>query len=692
MNLAEEMAVDAGPQTKQPPVSLSSQMASDASLSSSMAADAAEHAPPPSTNLGLTTGLGEGAMALGSGAVASLAAGGLGLYRHFVDGKEWSDDPSLVRATGDQSIKDEQDAMMKRLTFQPTSTVGKGITSGVGWAASKLDDLSGWASGFLADAAQKAGASPEAAAAIHTVGHAAALALLPKLGTEAAGAAVGGLRNIASAGGDVLSGMRGSGAPAPLYDLSPEAAADTAPYAAGGSSAATVAGRMATASPDVAAQVAAQIADAQARYGPDWKAHFDPDALDRHLNADSLGQATGAAPGRLTAGQGMRDPVAISNEMNNRGTATEMAKFYDWQDQNMADHLRGIRDNTAPDVTTTTPTEHGQTLIQEYKNLAAPRQAEIDSDWNAIRSQSGDAPIFDANAMLADAQTALKAKLLSSQDPGGQLAELMDAARQRGGLSADGYNAFRQNLGQIARQGGTEGKAASVVIDATNKSDLLPEASTFRDQVNGALAKGRALHGDLEADPAYDAAVNDTVSANDFVKKFLTGPSAKVENVTRMATNLNGSDIGSQTMRAAVVDQLRENAGLDDQYNGNFAAKTFNKQLAAIGQRAGPIFGNGEMATLQSLGDYARDATFRPKGDFVSTANTVPAAASMIGRVGGLAGGAVQGAANLALPGLHLGTIGGELLRNRAARVAAASQELENAKFVQQSLRPGVIK
>ena len=683
MNLAEQMSLDAGqaaaPEPK--PALLSARMAQDqgtpATMSGQMAQDAAapEKPAPAKTGwtmgkpgLGLDTGLGEGALALGTGGAAALAAGGMG-WLERASGKSWD------------QIQADQDALRARMQYQPATTIGKGIAEAGGWVGGKLDELGGWAAEHAGNLAEAAGADPDTVAAIKTFAHAGTMALAPKVAGPVIGAGVRGVKAVAGAAGDVTSGIASrSGAPAPLYE--PEAAgAASAGGGSVGSAAVTATGRMSTATDEMAASVAAQIADAQQRFGPAWKEHFNADAMDRHLEADSL-----PIPGRLSEGQAAQDPVTISNELNNRALRPQTVEQLNWQKQNMAQNLQAIREGTGPDVNTVTPTEHGQVLIDAYKAQHAPRQAAIDADWNAIRANTGDAPIFDAGRMLEDAQAALKSKLMSSQDPGGQLAELTDAAR-RGGLTADGYNAFRQNLGNIARQGGIEGKAASAVIEATNASELLPKAAKFRSMVNDALAKGRSLHADLEADPAYDAAVNGTVSANDFINKFLVR--GKVENIAQMVKNLGNDDLARQTMGTAVVDHLRRTAGLDDQYQGNFAADSFNKQLADVRQRAGPIFQRGELATLQTLGNYARNATFRPAGNFVNTSNTAVAAPTILGRAAGVAGTGLETAGNLMVPGLKLGTILGEAARGRAARMAAAQQELENAQAFEQSWRPG---
>src|ERR1700730_15666142 len=318
------MALDAGqsaaPQQPAQPQSLSASMAADAgaTLSSQMARDATaandEAAKPAGwtmgkPGLGLGTGLGEGALALGTGTAGALTAGAMGIPKllGFDEDESWED------------LQKRQQALQSRVQYQPQTTVGKGIAAIGGWAGGKIDELGAWAAEHAGNLAEAAGADPTTVAAIKTGTHAATMALAPPIAGKVAGAGVSALKSIGGATADVAGGLvRGeSTAPAPLYE--PEATSAARAGGVVGAAAATAAGRMSTATPEMADSVAAQIADAQARFGPSWKDHFDADALDRHLNADSLGAATGAAPGRLSVGQAAHDPVIVSEEMNNRG-------------------------------------------------------------------------------------------------------------------------------------------------------------------------------------------------------------------------------------------------------------------------------------------------------------------------------------------------------------------------------------
>ena len=477
------------------------------------------------------------------------------------------------------------------------------------------------------------------------------------------------------------------------YDNAPQSGASPSQYAPGGASAATLAGRLSTATDAARADAEAQVSAAKEKYGDSWSQHIDWGAMDRQLNADSL-----PIPGRLTRGQASGNGALISDEWNHRST-NGLGQVFAAQNINQAENLRAIREQASPDLSTSTiPADHAQTLIKSYKNLDTIDSKVINDKWDAIRAQSGDRPIFDANQMLSDSQAALKKNLLSSQDPGGQLAELMDAARTRGGLSADGYKAFRQNLGQIAMKGGAEGKAASLVIDATNKSTLLPEAAQFRDSVNDALASGRALHTKLENDPAYKAVAEGNASTKDFVNKFIVN--GKPENVAQMKNNLVGDDVANQTMRAAVLDHLRGAAALDEQYQGNFAAKNFNKNLSNITPVARAVFDDGELQRLRDLGDYSSHISNAGRDSWKNFSNTAtelqtPASAA-ISHASKVIGVGAEAALAHHTGGISIPFVGAikEGARVRAARKAALEEEENAAQYLHESTRPmaGIIK
>jgi hypothetical protein len=141
--------------------------------------------------------------------------------------------------------------------------------------------------------------------------------------------------------------------------------------------------------------------------------------------------------------------------------------------------------------------------------------------------------------------------------------------------------------------------AAHLIRGAVEDSDLLPGTQAFKAPFDQARELARARFQALEADPAY-AAVNETVPADQFVRKFVTGGTR--DNVSRMRQNLADNPTAQQTMGVAALDHLRRAAGIDDMGNGNFSQANFNKQRQALDPKLRTLVGPEHAETLEQLG------------------------------------------------------------------------------------------
>jgi hypothetical protein len=373
--------------------------------------------------------------------------------------------------------------------------------------------------------------------------------------------------------------------------------------------------------------------------------------LDRAVAADAVGT-------KLLKGQLTQDPEILSNEINNRLRFPKIMAQLNKQNQDLIDHANTIREGAAPDVYETSKPAVGQIPIDAYKTLHASEQGVIDQKWNAIRAQAGDEPIFDAGKMLQDAQAALKAKKLTTFDPGGQVSELVDDAR-RGGLTADGYVNWRMNLGREAMAGGNNGKAASAIIEATNKSDLLPSAAQYRDSVNDALAAGRALHTKIENDPAYAAVVNGSAVPDTFIDKYVVR--APMQDVQTMHANLADTPAAQQSLAAGLVDHLKGVAKIKPTKEGdagNFAQDSFNTALEKLRPKLGVVLPAEQQQQMDNLGYVAKLVKGQPAGSAVNNSNTA------VVQMGEAAKKGIEGAVNYAAHGLPVGTYGRKILSN----------------------------
>lgn len=646
---------------------------------------------------------------------STIAGGYAGLYRGAKTLIKTGDkDKALADAVA--AVEDTQ----KQGTFEPKTQVGQQMVDAFGSKYNPMQwpMLAAQAAGDSAGDALADRGMPVAGAVAKGLGAAAPLALgLKKV--------QGGLKNLKDMAGTLaapiegpattaitspLSGMLKAGevpeaAPAakPAYKLvngkpalipseMPAAANVPSQYGSVGASGANVMSRIGAASENLKADAMAQIESAQAAHGDAWGDHVHWEALDKQLHADSL-----PVPGFLTEGQARGDPALISQEWNNRSKNGMMPTF-DGQNKIMADNLEHLRREATPDVYGNTSAEHAETVIKAYQDLHAQETGSIKSKWDAIRKTSSDKMIFDADAMLTKAEESLKENKLTTHDPDGQLTELRNSAKS-GGMNADQYVNWRQNLGRVAMKGGNEGKAASVMLKASNAAELMPEAEQYRGAVNEALAEGRTLHIKLKNDPAYKSVADGKASVDNFIKTNLVN--STVEKVTKMRDNLAHDDVTQQTLSAALLDHLREGAGLDDKYKGTFAADSFKKRVNSIATKGGVVFKNGELKVLGDLSEYAADAKFNAPSGYKNFSNTNTAEIANTGnaamsKLSDMAGHAAEGVLAAKTGGLSSFVTAPlrALAKTRDAEKAAIQEQQNRADYLHKVTRPaaGLIK
>jgi hypothetical protein len=371
----------------------------------------------------------------------------------------------------------------------------------------------------------------------------------------------------------------------------------------------------------------------------------NPVVLSRHVEADSL-----PVPMRITHGQATGDPAILSDEMNNRG-ATGLDKVHNLQDQQLRDNMRAIRDNAGPDVFSTNPVEHGDTLIEAYKAKDAPISADIDAKYQALRDAAGgDFPV-DGQAFVANARGLLKKGLLSNDVPASIAADLkgFEAGEP---MTFEDFESLRTKLAREGRDN-PNGNARAAVGNIRQALEDLPlkgDAAALKPIADEARAAAKARFAALEADPAYKAAVTDSVPPDQFISKFVTGKTrtATRDSVETMRQNLADNPGAIQTMSVATLDELRKSAGLDADYNGIFGQKRFNDRLQDLSAKIPSLFDNQTSGHLETLGNVARYIKAQPAGNVINNSGTLSGAlahhaTNVVGSVlnaktGGLAG------------------------------------------------------
>lgn len=348
----------------------------------------------------------------------------------------------------------------------------------------------------------------------------------------------------------------------------------------------------------------------------------NPQVLERHLRAESL-----PVPSPLSLGQATQDPVLISVEQNQRGNnGGFFAQQFDAQNKALAKNFQAMRDRVGPDVYTTSPVAHGDTLIESYQKKDEAARGAIDSAFDKARGAlPPTTPVLDAKGLLARVNSALGDKWATESAPADIMKRLQTLAEGPGTINAGEFEGLRSRLAELARSGdGSSRYAANLIRGAVEDSDLLPGTEAFKAPFDQARSLARARFQALEKDRAYAAAVNETVPPDQFVQRFVTGTRASRDDVATMRANLAHDPVATQTMGVAALDHLRQTAAINDKFEGNFAQASYNKALQGLAAKMPSLFNPKNAEALANLGEVARDQQFQPKGSFVSTANTVP--------------------------------------------------------------------
>lgn len=383
------------------------------------------------------------------------------------------------------------------------------------------------------------------------------------------------------------------------------------------------------------------------------------ETLARHAEADSLPVKV-----QLTPGQATQDPTTLSLEMNNRAKTPGLPDLLNEQNKRLGQNVQAIRDQAGPDVFSTNPVEHGDTLIQAYKDKDAPIKADISAKYKALEDANGGAFPLDTAAFIKSTDAALSKKLKSNSVPS-DIASNLNEFRNGRQMTFEDFESLRSDAADAARSSsdGRQKAAASIIRDQLENLPLTAEAAKLKPLADAARSAAKARFDALDADPAYDAAVHGTTSPDHFVRKFLLGPTATRDGVATMKQNLQGNDTAIQTMSVAALDHLRDSAGVGEGGSGTFSQAGFNKHLAAISPKLNSLVDPKTAEQLSTLGNVARYTQAQPKGSFVNNSNTL---------VGSLAEHGATAAENI----LNAKTgIGGTLIRkavqNRTANKLA---------------------
>lgn len=392
----------------------------------------------------------------------------------------------------------------------------------------------------------------------------------------------------------------------------------------------------------------------------------NPEASERYARADSL-----PVPVRLLEGQALRDQHLMSIEFNAKGKQKGYSDAYDAQGKALVENTQALRDKAGPDVFSTNPVEHADTLMARYEKIDEARNADISTKYQALRDANGGQFPVDAPALLADATNALHTDLLFDHAPPA-IMKTLERLAEKNSMTFENFESLRTQLANIQRSHTVDGNvqaAAGVIRDAMERLPLAQGAENLKPLADAARAAARERFSALAADPAYKAVVNNKVPPDKFIERFVIGGDR--DKVALLAKAMDGDDVAKQTVKVATLDHLRRSAGIDDKYNGKFAQAGYNKQFQRLEPKLGFLLDPELVETSRNLGETAYDVQVQPHGSFFNNSG------SAIQLAAEHAGDVLEGAANVKAGGIPVGSWVRNAITDRGA-----------AKRAQKSLDP----
>ena len=395
--------------------------------------------------------------------------------------------------------------------------------------------------------------------------------------------------------------------------------------------------------------------------------------LMRDLEADSL-----PIPMRLTEGMATQDPVKISREQNLRGQQPELAYHINKLNEQLVENVPLIRERAAPDVFTTKTIESSEALINAYKTLDDARNVDIRAAYKALEDANGGAFPVDAQAIVRNADALLAKKMKTNFVPP-EIAADLRAFRKGAPMNFEQFEALRTNLAAEGRKAeragdGNRAQAVSYIRQALEDVPLKGEAAALKPLADTARSLTKSRFDALKKDPAYKAAVDDTVPADKYFDKFVINGINK--NINTMVNTLGRDSVAHQHMKAGTINWLSDKAGIIEG-RGNFSQANYNKAVKKLDdvKNFQAIFDPESQLQLRTLGNVAAYTQFQPRGAFVNNSNTLVAYLANKGA------GALEQAGNIA----GLKTFGYPL-GSEARRVIRSARERQE---VQKALEPG---
>lgn len=386
------------------------------------------------------------------------------------------------------------------------------------------------------------------------------------------------------------------------------------------------------------------------------KPDVTPEEASRHIEAATL-----PIPMKMSEGQGLQDPVIISNEKNMRGVKEEYARLYNEQNDQLKGNLEVAKERAAPDVQHLNQADAGQFLIDSVKNIVKSDKEKVNQAYEDLAAANGGKLPIDGKAFADNAISTLKDEDRFDYLPQVIVKKLEDYSSGKKTMNFNLFENLRTDLAAEMRKAdragdGTTKYALSKVRDSLESLPVTGEAEHLKPLADRARESAKSVFAKRDSDPAYAAVFDDEAKAGSyspladtFINKYIIkAPRAHLE---QLASKLSSDMEAKQTIASSLIDHLNSSAGIDTRTgSGNFTQAGYNKALTNVAPKIDLMVDKPTADLLHQIGNVARHVQFQPAGSFVNNSGTATAL---------MASGAKQiaeHATNMAFGGIPVGT------------------------------------
>ncbi len=374
---------------------------------------------------------------------------------------------------------------------------------------------------------------------------------------------------------------------------------------------------------DASPELKAHVADLEKSGKP-----VNQEALNRHLEAESL-----PVPMRLSKGEATQDPTAISMEQNSRGTDKGMSDFFQQHNKDLVANTNAIKQAAAPDVHVPTQAAAGEALIKSGSDALAADHANIKALYKKMEDANGGEFPVDGPSIVKAAEASKNWKLKGRFLPAEIKSLLADMKSSKTPMTFDDFEALRTTLAEESRKAARNGDgnakyALGLVRNAAESIPMEGATASVKALADAARSANAKFHAKLEADPALSAIEDDTARPDNFVQKYVI--SAKRREAAALRDNLAGDPEAKQVLSAAIINHLKEAAGLKGDLD-NFSQSGYRTALKKLNEsgKLDDLLPGQQAQQVKTLGNVAFYTQHQPRGAFVANSNTPIAQAAM---------------------------------------------------------------